>query len=239
MEYCVYITTYVGSAMPGRYIGSSSVNRVRNGYRGSVRSKKWCSVWENEVKNHPEYFHTEILSVHQTRQDALAEELRLQVLMGVVKSTEWINEGYAQVKGYAGRNVQGSNNPMYGRGDAVREWCANNPEKLSERNQKAAHTQWSNPETRSNKISGMIGKSKTRKTLTQDQFVEMQRLKSQKRAQQQLLEIEYLGIVYLGWGELLEKTGVTKHLYKKYYLNGHDPLARKGANGPVKHTNLN
>lgn len=46
------------------------------------------------------------------------------------------------------------------------------------------------------------------------------------------LDIEYKGVLYYGWRELLEETKVTKHLYKKYYLNGIDPEPRIGCNGP-------
>jgi hypothetical protein len=48
-----------------------------------------------------------------------------------------------------------------------------------------------------------------------------------------VLELEYKGVVYYGWRELKEATGVTKHLYNKYYLNGVDPESRIGANGPA------
>ena len=51
-----------------------------------------------------------------------------------------------------------------------------------------------------------------------------------------VIELEYKGKTYYGWRELQEGTGVTKHLYKKYYLNGIDPETRIGANGPVKGT---
>lgn len=50
------------------------------------------------------------------------------------------------------------------------------------------------------------------------------------------LEIEYKGKTYYGWRELQEGTGVTKHLYNKYYVNGIDPETRIGANGPAKGT---
>jgi hypothetical protein len=46
------------------------------------------------------------------------------------------------------------------------------------------------------------------------------------------IDIEYKGVIYYGWRELQEKTNVTKHLYKKYYLNGVDPESRIGCNGP-------
>lgn len=32
---------------------------------------------------------------------------------------------------------------------------------------------------------------------------------------------------------LLENTGISKHLYKKYYLNNIDPTNRIGKNGPI------
>lgn len=48
--------------------------------------------------------------------------------------------------------------------------------------------------------------------------------------------IEYKGKIYYGWRELQEGTGVTKHLYNKYYLKGVDPEFRIGANGPAKGT---
>jgi hypothetical protein len=48
------------------------------------------------------------------------------------------------------------------------------------------------------------------------------------------LVIEYKGKTYYGWRELHEGTGVTKHLYNKYYLTGIDPESRIGTNGPAK-----
>ena len=46
-------------------------------------------------------------------------------------------------------------------------------------------------------------------------------------------EIEYKGIRYYGWRELLESTGVTKYLYRQYYLKGIDPEPRIGRDGPI------
>ena len=50
------------------------------------------------------------------------------------------------------------------------------------------------------------------------------------------LDIEYKGVVYYGYRELKEVTGVSKHLYNKYYLKGIDPEPRIGKDGPVKGT---
>jgi hypothetical protein len=53
------------------------------------------------------------------------------------------------------------------------------------------------------------------------------------------LDIEYKGVVYYGYRELKEVTGVSKHLYNKYYLKGIDPEPRIGKDGPVKGTKYN
>lgn len=233
--YCVYITTYSGTALPKKYIGSSSVQRIEKGYCGSVRSKKWKSIWENQLKFYPELFTVDIVSIHSTRSAALEEEFRLQRVYDVVKSDEWINQGYAQVNGYAGRNVSGVNNPMYGQGHKQREWCAKNPEKVSERNRKAAVTQWGNDYTRRKRISNMVGRSKSRKTMTQEEFCILQQNKNKISVSVTCDVIEFNGAVYYGWRDLLLKTGVTKHLYRKYYVNGMNPLDRKGLSGPIPH----
>jgi hypothetical protein len=49
------------------------------------------------------------------------------------------------------------------------------------------------------------------------------------------LKIEYKGTIYYGWNRLKKSTGVTKHLYNKYYLNGIDPVSRIKANGSIPH----
>lgn len=45
--------------------------------------------------------------------------------------------------------------------------------------------------------------------------------------------IEYMGTTYIGWNDLLEKTGVSKFVYQKFYLQGFDPTDRIGKNGPI------
>ena len=44
--------------------------------------------------------------------------------------------------------------------------------------------------------------------------------------------IEYYGKTYIGWKTFMKETGVSKHLYKRYYLNGVNPEYRIGMNGP-------
>lgn len=51
-------------------------------------------------------------------------------------------------------------------------------------------------------------------------------------------DIEYNGHHYFGWRELKEATGISKHLYCKYYTKGIDPSFRIGTNGPVRKESL-
>jgi len=43
--------------------------------------------------------------------------------------------------------------------------------------------------------------------------------------------VEYNGVDYVGWDSLKSATGITPHLYKKYYKYGIDPIFRVGKDG--------
>jgi len=145
-RYVVYLVTYSGDKLPKYYIGSTSIEKINNGYLGSVKSKKWKTLFETEVKNNKKLFKIEILSYHETRQEALAEELRIQKERNVVKSNEYINESLASVNGFFGmiitdehkimlsklakenhekgkyyklKPMYGEDNPMYGKTNEV------------------------------------------------------------------------------------------------------------------------
>jgi len=47
-------------------------------------------------------------------------------------------------------------------------------------------------------------------------------------------KIVFEGKDFLGWGELEQQTGISKHLYKKYYEKGIDPSFRIGKDGPME-----
>lgn len=113
--YCVYLTVYRGNKLPPFYIGSSSVDRVNSGYHGSVVSKKYKNVWQQELKNNPALFKTTIICTHSNRKEAHEKENKLQKALGVVKSKMYINMSFAQPNGYAGRDVSKENNPYYGK----------------------------------------------------------------------------------------------------------------------------
>jgi hypothetical protein len=98
--YCVYLTIYKGNKLPPFYIGSSSVEKVNRGYHGSVSSKKYKSIWLNELVEHPELFSTKILATYLTRKEALDKEHKLQLIVNAPINSMYINEAYAK-KGFA------------------------------------------------------------------------------------------------------------------------------------------
>lgn len=112
--YCVYLTKYLGDKLPPLYIGSTSVEKIRNGYKGSVASLKYGSIWKEEINNNPDLFEVTILSEHTSREDALSNEYRLHLKFDVVKSPLFINQSNACVDGCFGMDVSGQLNPMYG-----------------------------------------------------------------------------------------------------------------------------
>jgi hypothetical protein len=113
--YCVYVTAYSGEKLPKYYVGSTSVDKIKNGYRGSVSSKEWGFIWNMELKQNPQLFSTLIISTHDTRSEALEAELDYQIKNNVVISEQWINKSLAQPNGFFGMDVSGENNPMYGK----------------------------------------------------------------------------------------------------------------------------
>ena len=54
--YCTYLTVYSGNKLPPFYIGSSSIDIINNGYRGSVSSKEYKQIWKTELKNNSHLF---------------------------------------------------------------------------------------------------------------------------------------------------------------------------------------
>jgi len=110
-QFCVYHTTYSGDLMPQNYIGSSSVYKViEENYRGSVRSKRYMTIWLSELKLHPELFTTVIISYHNTRQDATHKELQIQRIFNVLNNDLFINLAYAAPNGFFGMELTAAEN---------------------------------------------------------------------------------------------------------------------------------
>ena len=96
--YCTYLTVYRGDKLPPLYIGSTSVQKIEDGYHGSVSSKKYKQIWITELKENPHLFETKILTTHSTREEALEEEMRYQIEHNVVRSQQYINMAVANGK---------------------------------------------------------------------------------------------------------------------------------------------
>lgn len=115
MKFCVYKTIYSGSQLPRFYIGSTSVDRINKGYRGSVRSKRWKQIWDKEIASNPQLFTTVIVSLHSTRQEALEEEYKLQKHLDVVNNNDFVNMALACPSGVFGHSLKGANHPNFGK----------------------------------------------------------------------------------------------------------------------------
>lgn len=97
--YCTYLTVYTGNKLPPFYIGSTSIDSVINkGYRGSVQSKKYKSIWKQEIDSHPDLFKTIILTRHETRQEAQDKEVIFHEAFSVASNPMYINMAHANGK---------------------------------------------------------------------------------------------------------------------------------------------
>lgn len=96
--YCTYITFYSGNKLPPFYIGYSSIEKVKNGYNGSVSSKIYKKIWEKERKENPHLFKTKIIKTFKMRIDAGKHEEFVQKFFNVHKNPMFINRsiGYSQ-----------------------------------------------------------------------------------------------------------------------------------------------
>ena len=96
--YCTYLTVYTGNKLPPFYLGSTSVDKINKGYRGSVESKNYKSIWKQELYDHPDLFKTIILTRHETRQEAMEREIVFQEAFTVARNPLYINLAHANGK---------------------------------------------------------------------------------------------------------------------------------------------
>jgi hypothetical protein len=150
--YCTYLTIYLGNKLPPFYIGSSTIDRIKSGYRGSVSSKKYKNIWESELKQNPHLFQTKIITTHKTSTEARQKELFFHESLNVVKSDMYINLSVARQKGFFGMDVSGTNNPRYGY-----KWGDEHPKgMLGKKHSDETKTKWSN--SRKGSIPWNLGK---------------------------------------------------------------------------------
>ena len=96
--YVVYITFYRGNRLPPFYIGWSTETNILKGYNGSVKSKEYQSIWQQERANHPELFKTIILQRFETSFEALTREELLHRFFKVPYNPMLINKSIGRGK---------------------------------------------------------------------------------------------------------------------------------------------
>lgn len=148
-----------------------------------------------------------------------------------------------QKMGWAYHRMMFSNSKNSNQYDKNRRWWskflyenhhAHNNEKYRNQLSEQVKKSWQNDNERREKFSKSIVKNiKKWQEENPEKFKETQRQNALKNKMKNAKRLEYKGKVYIGWAELQRKTGVSKLLYTKYYMNGIDPESRIGANGPV------
>lgn len=102
MTYSVYLTVYLGNDLPKFYLGSSSDDRLKGGYKGSVLSKQYKDIWKHKTKHNPELFKVIVISSFNTRKEAYSKEMKLQKILRVVDNPLYLNKSYANGSGRFG-----------------------------------------------------------------------------------------------------------------------------------------
>lgn len=92
--YCIYLTIYLGSKLPPFYIGSTSIDKIKKGYCGSVTSVKYKNIWKSELKHNRHLFNTYIIPTGPIRDmcHKLEVEAQWQRAFDVVNSDIFINQ---------------------------------------------------------------------------------------------------------------------------------------------------
>lgn len=229
-----YLPHLINNTPPFYYIGSKY--NYKSNYYGSPASKQkdWYTEkmsigewWKKEIKNNKEKFKFEILQVFSedmTPEMLVEEEKKIQLKKNVRNSIEYFNKSVA-TSGWVSAPRTEETKKLVGE-KTKKYWDSEEgyqkKQRLIERN-RTKHSlclkeKWKNP---TSEMLNNLDKLKNSK---------MSEEGKQKVRDALIKEIEYKKEIYLGWKDLLSKTGVTKHLYKKYYLNGYDPEINIGNN---------
>ena len=107
MKYCTYITIYRGNKLPPFYVGSTCLQKIESGYRGSVSSKAYSQIWKQELRDNPQLFVTKIIRIYASRTEALEKEALLQKKLNVVKHPLYVNKSVARKNGFFGMSSFG------------------------------------------------------------------------------------------------------------------------------------
>lgn len=84
------------------YIGSTTTIKINNGYHGSVSSKEYKTIWENELKHSTHLFKTKIITYHHSRKEAYQKELYFHIKKNVINNSMYSNKANANGSGRFG-----------------------------------------------------------------------------------------------------------------------------------------
>jgi hypothetical protein len=220
-----YPKYYIGSKLnyKGNYFGSIA-SRKKLEFTEGVSLKDW---WKKQHKHNPNAFLFEVLEdCSMLDKHQLAEkEKEYQLKHNAALSSEFFNQATATGLFVGGKKDNETKTKM----SASLKKFYQTPEGLDKRKRliernKTSHAitmkeKWKNP---SDKMLQCL----TRLIAHKPSIETIEKLKKSR-----LIDIEYKGKIYKGWYNLLKEKGVSKHLYKKYYLNGFEPEVNIG----IKH----
>lgn len=128
--YCTYLTVYNGNLMPKFYIGSTSLDKIKRGYHGSVRSKRYMTIWKSELRDHPELFKTIILTYHENYKDALIRESQFHNSLCVHKNSMYINQATANGNFHTPESLSEEHKLAIGKAHAGRKLSQDHKKKI-------------------------------------------------------------------------------------------------------------
>jgi len=111
--WCTYLTIYGGNKLPKRYIGSTKIDNIHAGYNGSIKSKKYQRIYENEQRYNKELFKTRILKTFDTQKEAISAELELHKRYDVVRNKNYMNMSLACPNGFFGKITASKDHQFY------------------------------------------------------------------------------------------------------------------------------
>lgn len=234
----IYKITYLphlGTNYPKYYVGSKF--NYKEGYLGSVASKNKFEFTENlslkdwwklKTKTEPYNFQLDILEQYDDITPNLLVENELEVqIQHQISQEDYFNQSYA-----CGKFVSTKKDDSFKKNHSkiLKEWYktekgiekrVNISKKNSEIKSLEMKNRWKTDLDFRNRNIERAKKPKTEETKL-------------KMSVAQLQQLEYKGNIYFGYKDLENKTLVTKHLYKKYYLNGYDPEVNINNKHPIK-----
>lgn len=90
-QYCVYLTIYRGNKLPMFYIGYTRLDKISNGYRGSVSSKEYKYIWRQELKQNKHLFDIRIIKMFDNIEMAAIYEEKLIYQLNAHNNPLYIN----------------------------------------------------------------------------------------------------------------------------------------------------